>query len=94
MVEQIDSNSIDEGRTRSRLPKMSLQWKKMIQGSADFLGLNYYTSRMVELVDEPSGPNPSWERDARIKETINQEWTASHSDWLYSVPSGLSDLLR
>lgn len=94
MIEQINRNSIEEGRSRSRLPEMSTYWKNKIKGSADFLGLNYYTSRIVELRQKPTGPNPSWERDSRIEEIIHPDWTGSQSKWLFSVPSGLGDLLR
>lgn len=94
MITQISSNSIREGRAWSRLPVFSDRWVEIIRGSADFLGLNYYTSRFIELAKEPVGPNPSLERDRGMIETIKPEWKASSSDWLYSVPNGLGDILR
>lgn len=90
----INSNSIREGRSWSRLPTFSQKWKDLIKGSADFLGLNYYTSRYVKLNPEPSGLNPSWERDNGLIQSVEPEWKRSRSSWLYSVPQGLGDILR
>lgn len=94
MSTQIASNSIREGRTWSRLPVLSERWLDMIRGSADFLGLNYYTSRLVELLKEPNGNSPSYDRDTLLKFSVKPEWKQSKSDWLYSVPSGIGDILR
>lgn len=94
MRDQIDLNSLNEGRLWSRLPTFSPHWVKRIRGSADFLGLNYYTARFIELKDEPTGPNPSWERDAMFREVIPKEWKRAATRWLYSVPHGLRDFLK
>lgn len=94
MIEQIASNSEFEGRTSSRLPEFSEQWIGRIYGSADFFGLNYYTSRYVVKLDEPEGPDPSFFRDTGLKEIIKPEWKPSASSAIYSVPQGLGDVLR
>lgn len=94
MVTQIANNSIKEGRLRSRLPTFSAEWKAKIRGSADFFGLNYYTSRFIELPLEPIGANPSIERDRIYEWKIKPEWKQAESEWLYSVPEGLGDVLR
>lgn len=94
MTAQIASNSIREGRDWSRLPALSEQWIATMRGSADFLGLNYYTSRYVDVLKEPSGPIPSHERDSMLKSTVSSEWKRAKSSWLYAVPSGLGDILR
>lgn len=94
MVERVASNSKREGRHYSRLPTFSKRWVKMIRGSADFLGLNYYSSRFVEELDEPVGPHPSYVRDRNLKELTKPEWKRAASEWLYSVPQGLGDILR
>lgn len=94
MITQIASNSIREGRSWSRLPTFSDRWVKMLRGSADFLGLNYYSSRVVEIAPEPQGRSPSFTRDMNLKMTVKPEWKQSASDWLYSVPQGLGDILR
>lgn len=94
MIEQINKNSEREGRTWSRLPTFSEKWVDKIRGSADFLGLNYYTSRYVDLIDEPSGVNPSYSGDMQLNLTVKPEWKQSASNYLYSVPQGLGDILR
>lgn len=53
-----------------------------------------YTSRFIEMAKEPVGESPSLERDRGMVEIIKPEWKASGSDWLYSVPQGLGDILR
>lgn len=94
MITQIAGNSIREGRAWSRLPSFSDRWIEMIRGSADFLGLNYYTSRYVETTDEPTGRDPSYYRDVNLKLVVKPEWKQSASSWLYAVPQGLGDILR
>lgn len=94
MISQIDNNSLREGRPWSRLPTFSKQWIDTIRGSADFLGLNYYTSRYVKMSEKPLGKDPSFERDRNVEDMINPNWKSSNLDWLYSVPKGLGDILR
>lgn len=94
MIEEIANNSLSEGRSSSRLPTFSKTWIDMIRGSADFLGLNYYTSRMVEKMDEPKGPSPSYLRDRKLIETTKPNWKHAVTDYLYSVPQGIGDILR
>lgn len=94
MVEQIKKHSLEEGLGWSRLPEFTEEWREKIKGSADFLGINYYTSRIIELRDKPDGPIPSWERDTMLQYSINTEWKRGKSIWLYSVPTGIADLLR
>lgn len=94
MREQIDSSSTREGLRSSRLPTFSDFWIEQIRGSADFFGLNYYSSRYVELLNEPVGLNPSYFRDTMLNATVKPEWKQSVTTHIYSVPSGLGDLLR
>lgn len=94
MITQVASNSIREGRSWSRLPEFSEKWIQTIRGSADFFGLNYYTSRMVESIRAPEGRLPSYYSDVMAKYSVKPEWQRAESDWLYSVPSGLGDLLK
>lgn len=94
MIEQIAENSMQENRSWSRLPVFSEKWINMIRGSADFLALNYYTSFVVERMENPEGKNPSHYRDKRLKRSVRPEWKRAKSTWLYSIPSGLGDILR
>lgn len=94
MIDRIAKNSKEEGCSWSRLPILSEEWIDEIRGSADFLGLNYYSSRVVGVPRSPVGQNPSYERDRNIKELIKPEWKPSINEWLFSVPEGLGDFLR
>lgn len=94
MIDQIGNNSVQEGRLRSRLPTLNEEWIVRIRGSADFFGLNYYTSRYIEEPSLPEGPNPSFERDRFYRRLESTEWTKGGSEWLYLVPQGLRDMLR
>ncbi|XP_045514141.1 myrosinase 1-like [Pieris brassicae] len=42
--------SLKQGYTESRLPSFTEQEKEFIKGTADFYGLNYYTSRIIRPV--------------------------------------------
>lgn len=96
MVDEINARSQREERPWSRLPEMSERLKNYIKGSADFLGFNYYSSRMVQLNSSDYDPNaePSWYSDSRIICTTKPDWKRAKSSWLYSVPEGLHDALK
>ena len=95
MIQEIAKSSLTEGRAWSRLPVMSESLRASIHGSSDFFGFNYYTSRLVEMKadDSKSLEPPSWEKDSKILLSIDPEWIQAKSDWLYSVPQGLEDVL-
>jgi len=93
MVQEIGRKSIKEGRDWSRLPEMSDELKAHIRGTADYLGLNYYTSSYVETSATESD-YPGWDKDKQIDESIDESWPKAKSSWLYSVPHGLHDLLN
>lgn len=95
MIEEIGKKSLQEGRPRSRLPVFSEKWINFVRGSADFFGLNYYTSRYIG--HSPSNvtyPNPSFLRDWNLEFKTKPEWKHAATDWLYSVPKGIGDMLR
>ncbi|CAD7089713.1 unnamed protein product [Hermetia illucens] len=92
MIRDIASNSKMEGREWSRLPNLDESTKAYIKGTADFFGLNYYTSQYVELGAYAGTKNPSWENDARLNCSVDPSW--KKSSWVYSVPDGLGGLLR
>lgn len=92
MIDNINRNSLNEGRSWSRLPEFTQEEINSLKGSANFLALNYYTSRLVR----PKQVYPeeyTWESDAGIDKLINDSWPKGKSDFLYSVPQGLHDSL-
>ncbi|XP_055850355.1 myrosinase 1-like [Episyrphus balteatus] len=94
VLKEIEKSSIEEGRKKSRLPSLGEYWTKIIQGSGDFLGINYYTSRYVKPATEPMGKNPSMERDINVQMDFDPNWPRAKADWLYCVPQGLEGLLK
>ncbi|CAD6997404.1 unnamed protein product [Ceratitis capitata] len=94
VLDDIGNNSLREGLAWSRLPPFSEFWTKIIRGSGDFLGLNYYTSRYAELSQPPIGEVPSWEFDSQLEYTVDEKWKQGNSNWLYCVPQGLEDILK
>ena len=94
IIEDITSNSMKEGLAWSRLRPLNLYWSKIVKGSGDFLGLNYYSSRFAHMAEPPGGEIPSFEHDSRLKYSVNKRWKRAKSDWLYCVPQGLEDILK
>lgn len=82
-----------EGKLKSRLPHMSEKLQKHLKGSADYIALNYYTSRLVEINEEADTLPPSWAKDFKINLHVNSTWEKDDSSWLYRVPEGLYNVL-
>lgn len=96
MVDQVEMNSRAEGRSRSRLPKFTEEEARdLFNGKiVDFLGLNYYTSRIVSKGTHSPNDPASYAKDLNLTMSADPSWTRAKSEWLYLVPQGLSDLLR
>lgn len=96
MIDEIKARSTVEGRPFSRLPKISDELKNELKGTADFFGLNYYTSAKFEVNKAERDPQeePSWFKDSGILESVDPTWKRAKTLWLYSVPQGLRDLLN
>ncbi|KAG5283403.1 hypothetical protein AALO_G00041690 [Alosa alosa] len=76
----------------ARLPVFTEAEKQRIQGTADFFGLNHYTTR---LINESSGqcvPGPHGVGD--FQSHVDPSWPAIDSDWIQPVPWGLRRLLN
>lgn len=73
MKSEINSNSFAEGFSSSRIPIFNTSEIEEIKGSADFLGINYYTATSVEnaLYDQII---TSFNKDAGIYEVENTCW--------------------
>ena len=92
MVDLFKSKSIDENMW-SRLPTLSKQDIDNLQGSADFLGVNYYTSRLVSPKSSEDDFSPFFDNDINVKFFQNELWNKGSTSWMYVVPEGLYDLL-
>ncbi|CAL1538497.1 unnamed protein product [Lymnaea stagnalis] len=92
MKQKIQEKSLKLGQT-SRLPSFTPQEIQYNKGTADFVGLNYYTSIYASSADLPYDP-PSWDNDQDIKRERDPSWTGSGSSWLFSVPTGFREVLN
>ncbi|XP_048001644.1 myrosinase 1-like isoform X1 [Leguminivora glycinivorella] len=86
--DRVAKKSKEQGFVRSRLPSLSKDEIKLIKSSADFLGLNHYTTFLISPSKEDH-PVPSIADDISVDLTTKDEWTQSHSAWLKSAPYGL-----
>ncbi|XP_076118921.1 lactase/phlorizin hydrolase-like [Alosa pseudoharengus] len=76
----------------ARLPVFTESEKQRIKGTADFFGLNHYTTR---LINESSGqcvPGPHGVGD--FQSHVDPSWPTIDSDWIQPVPWGLRRLLN
>ncbi|XP_049766138.1 myrosinase 1-like [Schistocerca cancellata] len=79
--ERVDANSAAEGRPRSRLPSFTQEEVQYIRGSADFIGLNHYSTDFV--TSGVTGISPSKARDSGVITSYNE-----------AVPWGFRSLLN
>uniref|UniRef100_A0A336M514 CSON012226 protein n=1 Tax=Culicoides sonorensis TaxID=179676 RepID=A0A336M514_CULSO len=93
MIESVANNSLAEGFEKSRLPEFTKEEIDLLRGSADFLGLNYYTSRVVDLGSPNVNDPPSYQKDFNIVEDVDPSWPRAKSEWLYSSPEGFRVLM-
>ncbi|KAL4708545.1 hypothetical protein ACJJTC_014153 [Scirpophaga incertulas] len=84
----VAKKSREQGFSRSRLPELTAKEKKLVKGSADFLGVNHYTTFLVER-SKKQHPTPSFADDVNVDISHDKNWKVSKSSWLASVPYGL-----
>ncbi|KAK8464416.1 hypothetical protein PHAVU_011G202500 [Phaseolus vulgaris] len=80
----------------SRLPKFSADEVKLVRGSFDFIGINYYTSNYATDAPELSEARPSFLTDSLVILTSERNGTPIckvSSKLLYVCPKGIHDLL-
>ena len=49
---------------KDRLPKFTKEQSKLVKGSFDFIGLNYYTTYYATYAPQPTGDRASYATDA------------------------------
>ncbi|XP_045539978.1 myrosinase 1-like [Papilio machaon] len=87
----VEKKSKQQGFYRSRLPTLSPEEINLLKGSADFLGINHYTTFLIK----PSTKNlhsPSYADDIGVDLVLGEHWEQSASNWLRSAPYGLYKL--
>ncbi|XP_047456730.1 lactase-phlorizin hydrolase-like [Mugil cephalus] len=80
------------GSVPAVLPVFSPSEIQRIKGSADFFGLNHYTSRLVRFSNGGCDASPEGVGDFHAH--VDPSWPSTASDYIYSVPWGLRRLLN
>uniref|UniRef100_A0A182NJ66 Cytosolic beta-glucosidase n=1 Tax=Anopheles dirus TaxID=7168 RepID=A0A182NJ66_9DIPT len=97
MIDRVGAMSRQQGYTKSRLPAFTKEEIERIKGTADFFGINSYTSILVRKNDRNNSANfpvPSFSHDMGVVESASPDWPKSGSVWLHVVPSGMNKLLN
>ncbi|KAJ8889660.1 hypothetical protein PR048_009161 [Dryococelus australis] len=92
MIERIANLSKAEGLRRSRLPNFSQAWIDLIKGSADFFGINMYTSKVVGAM-QVTGLDDSSDM-GHLTAEFDSSWPTSSVTWLRYTPFGMRGLLN
>ncbi|CAK7331897.1 unnamed protein product [Dovyalis caffra] len=81
-----------------RLPKFSEEESKMLIGSYDFIGINYYTTYYARNVDDVNYKNIGYMEDARVTWPGERNGIPigpqTNADWIYIHPEGIRHLLN
>ncbi|XP_075646079.1 beta-glucosidase 17-like isoform X1 [Castanea sativa] len=81
----------------NRLPRFTEAQSKLLKGSLDFLGVNYYTTNYVESAPSSNGVNVSYVSDRQATLTTDKNGTPIGTptalNWLFIYPKGLRELL-
>ncbi|XP_039120839.1 beta-glucosidase 12-like isoform X2 [Dioscorea cayenensis subsp. rotundata] len=81
----------------NRLPKFTEEQSKLVQGSFDFIGLNYYTSNYAQNIPFSKTVNISYSTDIHAQQSGDRNGVLigpkAASDWLYVYPPGIRNLL-
>ncbi|CAH0597898.1 unnamed protein product [Chrysodeixis includens] len=87
--------SAEQGFARSRLAQLTAKDVLFIRGSADFLGVNTYTTKLAYRDASLEGMYavPSFMDDMGAVLVKDPTWTQSQSSWLQEVPWGFFKLL-
>ncbi|XP_061162615.1 uncharacterized protein LOC133171833 [Saccostrea echinata] len=92
MVENVARRSQAQG-LKSRLPKFTSQEQKEINGSADFVGINFYTSSRVFPFQFPVD-DVSYQTDKDADFDLDPNWPGSGSIWLKVTPFAIRKQLK
>nr|XP_053617030.1 myrosinase 1-like [Plodia interpunctella] len=95
MKEKIAAKSAEQGFLRSRLPKFTPDEIEYVRGSADFFGLNHYTTYLVYRNESVNTAYevPSFYNDMECIRYQPSNWEGGASTWLKKTPKGFYNLL-
>jgi hypothetical protein len=71
------------------LPEFTTEERQKLIGSADFLAINHYTSRLIIPYEMDENMKDWTSDDDLFTDGHDSSWEQGASDWLYSVPQGM-----
>lgn len=77
----------------AQLPEFTEAEKQLLKGSADFLGLSHYTSRLISKARQDTCI-PSYDTIGGFSQHVDPAWPRTSSPWIHVVPWGIRRLLR
>ncbi|XP_029081480.1 lactase-phlorizin hydrolase [Monodon monoceros] len=77
----------------AQLPKFTKAEKQLLKGSADFLGLSHYTSRLISKAQGDTCV-PSYDTIGGFSQHVDPAWPQTESPWIRVVPWGIRRLLQ
>ncbi|CAG4968970.1 unnamed protein product [Colias eurytheme] len=86
----VAKNSAKEGYATSRLPGFTAEEIEFVKGTADYYGMNFYTSRLVRPASNSTfflWPNDG-NAELNVELVVDDSWEAG-LDWLVSYPPGI-----
>ncbi|XP_077982792.1 cytosolic beta-glucosidase-like isoform X2 [Glandiceps talaboti] len=93
MKKQILTKSRSQCLTSSRLPTFNEEEIRLIRGTADFLGVNYYTAEKIRNRESASLP-AGYLEDQDISISLDDSWPKCDVPWMRPVPWGLREVLN
>lgn len=94
MKDRIKRISLEENYPTSRLPSFTKDEVNFIKGTADFLGLNHYSTWLVSDYEYPNNSKTSRNKDIGVKLGQDPNWPSSSLNWLKVVPWGFRKILN
>nr|CAH7737833.1 unnamed protein product [Callosobruchus chinensis] len=93
--QRIAYRSQEEGYPKSRMPDLTPEEVELVKGSFDFLGLNIYTTVLVEDIEEADFTVTSDMNDMKARLYQDSSWESSEvAQWLKVTPAGARNVLK
>ncbi|XP_075140639.1 lactase/phlorizin hydrolase-like isoform X1 [Leptodactylus fuscus] len=93
LKQQVNHINTQCSTTVAELQTFTAEEKAYINGTADFLGISHYTSRLVNA-SETNSCGADYDTIGGFAPHVDPSWPSTASPWLYVVPWGLRRLLN
>lgn len=94
MKGNIEYVSKREGLSKSRLPEFTRDEIELIKGSADFLGVNHYTTFYCSPIEDGTEPGLFYLPDMDVNCITDESAVGGASFWLKNIPWGFRKSLK